>query len=313
MIKRREEAQAMQAHVRSYSNDVGDATLTDYDLFPGVRLSYCSVHMDRLDIGDAAQGDLIEIHHCREGRIEQEFEDHFFYLTPGDLSIAIRTHAVKAFSFPLRHYHGVTITIDTRVAPACFSALLDDVQVQPMEVARKLCGDRQCHIIRGERYVEHIFSELYSVPENIRAGYMKLKVLELLLVLHGLNPAPRPEDEIALSRFQVQLAKRAAAHLSAHMDRHITIAALARHFNVSETHLKLAFKGVFGVPIFSYMRIQRMQMAAQLLIHSDRSIADVAAESGYENSGKFSAAFREITGESPSGYRRAHSKRVKSR
>ena len=180
-------------------------------------------------------------------------------------------------------------------------------------MARKLCGNRQCHIIRGERYVEHIFSELYSVPENIRAGYMKLKVLELLLVLHGLNPAPRPEDEIALSRFQVQLAKRAAAHLSAHMDRHITIAALARHFNVSETHLKLAFKGVFGVPIFSYMRIQRMQMAAQLLIHSDRSIADVAAESGYENSGKFSAAFREIMGESPSGYRRAHSKRVKSR
>ena len=305
--------QATQASVRSYSNDVGDATLTDYDLFPGVRLSYCSVHMDRLDIGDAAQGDLIEIHHCREGRIEQEFEDHFFYLTPGDLSSAIRTHEVKAFSFPLRHYHGLTIAIDTHVAPACFSALLDDVQVQPMEVARKLCGNRQCHIIRGERYVEHIFSELYSVPENIRAGYMKLKVLELLLVLHGLNPAPRPEDEIALSRFQVQLAKRAAAHLSAHMDRHITIAALARHFNVSETHLKLAFKGVFGVPIFSYMRIQRMQMAAQLLIHSDRSIADVAAESGYENSGKFSAAFREIMGESPSGYRRAHSKRVKSR
>ena len=303
----------MQASVRSYSNDVGDATLTDYDLFPGVRLSYCSVHMDRLDIGDAAQGDLIEIHHCREGRIEQEFEDHFFYLTPGDLSIAIRTHEVKAFSFPLRHYHGVTITIDTRVAPACFSAFLDDVQVQPMQVARKLCGNRQCHIIRGERYVEHIFSELYSVPENIRAGYMKLKVLELLLVLHGLNPAPRPEDEIALSRFQVQLAKRAAAHLSAHMESHITIAALARHFNVSEIHLKLAFKGVFGVPIFSYMRIQRMQMAAQLLIHSDRSIADVAAESGYENSGKFSAAFREIMGESPSGYRRAHSKRVKSR
>ena len=49
----------MQAHVRSYSNDVGDATLTDYELFPGVRLSYCSVHMDRLDIGDAASFEFI--------------------------------------------------------------------------------------------------------------------------------------------------------------------------------------------------------------------------------------------------------------
>lgn len=33
------------------------------------------------------QGNLIEIHHCREGRIEQEFEDEYFYLMPGEIGV----------------------------------------------------------------------------------------------------------------------------------------------------------------------------------------------------------------------------------
>lgn len=34
-----------------FSNDTGDAVLTIYEVFPGVRLVYNSVHMDRLDMG----------------------------------------------------------------------------------------------------------------------------------------------------------------------------------------------------------------------------------------------------------------------
>lgn len=294
--------------IRTFSNETGDAVMTLYTVFPGVQLIYNAVHMDRFDIGFAAQGNLIEIIHCREGRIEQEFEDEFFYLMPGDLSIAIRSEEVKEFSFPLRHYHGITIIIDTDLAPRCFSEFLDDVRVQPMEVARRLCGSRYSRILRSQQYIEHIFSELYSVPENIRAGYLKVKILELLLVLSGIAPQESRPTGCTLSRYQVQLAKQAAAYLSEHLDRHITILELARQFNVSDTYLKTAFKGVYGVPVFSYMRFQKMQMAAQLLLHTDRAVADIAAEVGYCTPGKFTAAFREVMGETPSEYRRDHTK-----
>lgn len=295
--------------IRTFSNDIGDAVMTVYTVFPGVQLIYNAVHMDRFDVGISAQGNLIEILHCREGRIEQEFEDEFFYLMPGDLSIAIRSEAVKAFHFPLRHYHGITIAINADIAPRCFSEFLDDVRVQPLEVAKRLCGGRYSRILRSQQYIEHIFSELYSVPEAIRPGYLKVKILELLLVLSGITPWEKDQPPVpALSRYQVQLAKQAAAYLAEHMDQRITILELAKQFNVSDTHLKTAFKGVYGIPIFSYMRHQKMQMAAQLLIHTDRSITDIAAEVGYSNSGKFSSAFREVIGDSPSEYRRAHTK-----
>ena len=296
-----------QPRQHTFSNDYGDAEVTVYQVFPGITLSYNAVHMDRFEMGDAAAGNIIEIHHCREGRIEQQHRDQFFYLMPGDLSIAIRSRTLQAYTFPLNHYHGITITVNTDVAPRCFSCFLKDIAVQPLEVAKKLCTDGRSHIIRSESYVEHIFSELYSVPDSIREGYMKIKILELFLVLSGIDPGYQ-EAPPTLSGLQVQVAKEAAAYMAQNMDRRVTIAELSDRLHVSQTHLKQAFKGVYGVPVYSYIRIQKMQRAALMLIHSERPIQEIAGECGYDNGSKFAGAFKEIMGETPTDYRKAHKK-----
>ena len=291
----------------TFSNDTGDAQITVYQVFPGIELSYNAVHMDRFELGAAAEGSIIEIHHCLEGRIEQQHRDQFFYLMPGDLSIALRSRTRREYTFPLHHYHGISITVNTDVAPRCFSCFLKDITVQPLEVARKLCADDRSHIIRSESYVEHIFSELYSVPDSIREGYMKIKILELFLVLSGID-AGAQELPPTLSGLQVRIAKEAAAYMAQNMDRRVTIGELAEQFHVSQTHLKQAFKGVYGVPVYSYIRIQKMQRAALMLIHSERPILEIAGECGYDNGSKFAGAFKEIMGETPTEYRKAHKK-----
>lgn len=291
-----------------FSNEIGDAVLTVYEVFPGVQLAYNAVHMDWFDLGSATQGNVIEIHHCREGRIEQEFHDEYFYLMPGDFSIALRTQRVDAYKFPLRHYHGIIIGIQEDVAKQWFSQFLEDIHVQPLDVARKLCGEKNCFVIRSEKYIEHIFSELYSVPEHMKIGYFKLKILELFLVLSGIDVSRNQVMTHALPKSQAQLAKQAAVYLSEHMERHVTISELSKELSVSQTQLKNIFKTVYGVPVFSYMRIQKMQQAAQLLIHTERAVAEIAYEFGYNNPGKFSNAFQKIMGETPAEYRKVHRK-----
>lgn len=291
-----------------FSNDIGDASLTVYEVFPGVQLAYNSVHMDHFDLSRIAEGNMLEIHHCREGRIEQVFDDEYFYLTPGDFSIAVRSQPVRAYSFPLRHYHGITIGIHEGAARQWLSQFMEDVHVQPLAVARNLCQDRSCHIIRGESYIEHIFDQLYSISDNIKTGYFKLKIMELFLVLSGIDPRQANPETCSLPKSQVQLANQVAAYLSERMESHVTISELSKVFNISETPLKSIFKSVYGVPIFSYMRVQKMQTAAQLLIHTERPVADIACELGYSNTGKFSSAFKDIMGDTPSEYRKAHAK-----
>lgn len=49
-----------------------------------------------------------------------------------------------------------------------------------------------------------------------------------------------------------------------------------------------------------------MQAAALDLIQTEKSVLEIAGECGYDNASKFSAAFKEIMGEAPLEYRKAH-------
>lgn len=294
----------------SLQDERGEARSTVYPVFSGIELICHSVHRDRCSLGSSASGRVVEIHHCREGRIEQQYGDTFFYLMPGDLSISIRETPVSEYRFPLWHYHGISIVVDLAKAPKCLSCFLEDVNVQPLAVAKKLCGDGNCFVLRRDAAIEHIFSELYSVPESYRKGYYKIKILELLLVLSGKDPAAEPIAVSGISAEQVTLAKQAAAFLGENMDQRITVAELSARFHVSQTHLQNAFKGVYGVPVFSYVRIGKMQAAALQLIRTDRSVTEIASAHGYDNASKFSAAFREIMGETPAEYRKMHGNQI---
>ena len=291
-----------------FSNNVGDATMTVYNVFQGVQLVYHTVHMDQFDLNYTAEGNYIEIHYCREGRIEQQFEGEYFYLMPGDLSIARRMEVVRDYHFPLCHYHGISIGINMDMVSDIFLKMLNEMQVQPFEIVEKLCGENNWYTVRSEQDIEHIFTELYSVPDNMKEGYFKVKILELFLTLNGKK---KERQQITIEKFskqQVQLANQVAAYLLEHMNQQITITELAKRFHVSDTYIKTSFKGVYGVPIMSYMRIQIMQAAAQLLIHTEQPIAEIAYEFGYNNTSKFAAAFQKIMGDTPSEYRKEHTK-----
>lgn len=290
----------------SFLTDEGDSRLRVYELLPGTTLTHHSVHAySSYRTGEKGPG-VIEIHHCREGRMECSFENGSLYLMPGDLALTMSDRPLKEYYFPLRHYHGITITIDTHKAPECFSCFLKDVNVQPLKVARRLCADNQFFVIRSREYIEHLFSEMYHVPCESTKGYYKIKVMELLLILSGIDPGENRINTRTLSGSQVMLAKSAASFIASNQDIEMTVPLLAKRFNVSATHLQNAFKGVFGVPVFSYIRILRMNAAALALVTTDKSVMEIAGESGYDNASKFASAFREIMNETPLEYRKSH-------
>lgn len=195
------------------------------------------------------------------------------------------------------------------VVSNAFWRMLMETHVDPMEVVNRLCGGNNCFVLRSEKYIEHLFSELYSVPENIKIGYFKVKILELLLMLSCNEPGNNQMQTHTIAVSQVELAHKAAEYLLENMNQHIKIAELSKMFNVSDTHLKNVFKSVYGVPVFSFVRVRKMQSAAQILVHTERSVMDVASEFGYNNSSKFTAAFQQIMGKTPSEYRRIYGKK----
>lgn len=294
------------AMIYSFTNEHGDSQMRVYNISPGIKLTHHSVHTDRSYLGSSKKGNVIEIHHCREGRMERPYIGGHLYLVPGDLAIEIVKKNTEEFAFPLRHYHGITISINTDIAPKCFSCFLRDVKVQPLKVAYRLCEDRSCFVIRSKDYIDHLFSEMYAVPCENRKAYYKVKILELLLVLSGIDPHENQFSAYAVSNSWAELAKKAASFIADNRGRHITISSLSQKFHVSETHLQNIFRGVFGVPVATYVRVYKINDAALQLVKTDKTVMEIAQEIGYDNASKFASAFHRIMNETPLEYRRSH-------
>lgn len=298
-------------HCESFSiyrsqDSTGDCEVTVYPVFSGIELVYYDVHMQSCDINLAKGREMLIITHCQEGRIEFEYKNgEYLYLASGDLSIQKNTENIRHRYCPLSHYHGVSVAIDMNRVPRCFSCILDDVFVSPEELEMKFCSEKPYSIMRENISIEHIFSELYSVPENIRKGYHKVKVLELLLFLSGLEYKGESEERRYFSRSQVTAAKEAKEYLLAHLDEHITITELADMLGISPTSLKICFKGVYGDTINGYITNYKMQKAAALLKNTDKSVLEIAGIVGYNNGSKFAGAFRKVMNKSPNEYRKS--------
>lgn len=288
-----------------------DVDIAEYDVFPGIRLIYRNIHTRRPECLLPQPEGVLEINHCRAGRYEYEVGDHFFYLAPGDLSISRSAAGMSAY-FPTSHYCGVSVVIDPRCAPDCLSCLLDDVNVKPAALLEKFCGVHDCFIIRSTPHLEHIFSELYSVPDSIKKGYFKVKVLELLLFLSSMDPALSQTESHLCSKAQVQLAERVCAFVCAHMDSRMTIDQLAKVFHVSPSQLKNCFRSVYGDSVYAYIRTRKMQAAAKLLLETDRTILDIAGACGYDNGSKFARAFCDVVGMTPKAFRQSGGAGLKS-
>jgi len=99
--------------------------------------------------------------------------------------------------------------------------------------------------------------------------------------------------------------KRVADYIEAHLTERIRLATLAGLVDLSPYHFARAFKQSFGAPPHRYHSGRRMERAKELLAEEASSVTAVAIALGFAETSSFSAAFRKITGASPSDYRRA--------
>ena len=82
-----------------------------------------------------------------------------------------------------------------------------------------------------------------------------------------------------------------------------TIAALAHEVGLSRSVLAERFRHFLGEPPITYLMRWRLQLGARLLQTTNRSVADIAAEVGYESEPAFNRAFRREYGAPPARFR----------
>ena len=170
----------------------------------------------------------------------------------------------------------------------------------------KFCADGACFVMRAKDEIEHIFSELYSVPDRLQKPYFMLKVQELLLFLCFVEVNKEKQREFYTSP-QVEIVLDIHKRLISNLQERPTIEELSKEYLINTATLKDTFKGVYGQPIGTYMKVYRMKQAAALLRQTQATIAEIASQVGYENQSKFATAFRDVMKIAPAEYRKQNS------
>lgn len=292
--------------VYQFRNETGEGTITIYEVFPGVALAYNDFHMRYYDSSFRPETDVFCIDHCREGRLEYAAgNDAYSYVEAGDLKLDRRLTHTGRFEMPLSHYHGAMISIDMKVASSSLHEQIQDFPVNLLALRKKYCRDIYPMVIHGSAAIEHIFSELYAVPEKIKRPYFKIKILELLLYLDALEMPEKAEERPYFYKTQVEKTKAIQQFLIQHVDENVTQEELSKRFDIPMTAMKNCFKSIFGATIGSWLLQYRMNQAAVLLkTQRKMSVAEIAGRVGYDSPSKFAIAFRRIMGMSPVEYRR---------
>lgn len=305
-----------------YRDDTGDSHIVVYQIFGCVKVAYISVHMENFDFSfmehQACNGTLsylkekqkewLSVHFCKAGRIEQKRENDFFYLMPGDCSVVWQDKKDKKFHFPLEHYHGISIWMEKEKISETILNCIGEEKLDVAVIIKQLCKEHEFVILRSLEPLKYIFEKSYEVSEAYQTSYLKIKFLELFFVLSQMQGAQLQYKKYAIPRSQAELVKNVTQYISQNLNKKLEIKQLTEMFGISDTYLQKSFWAVYGMPAASFIRVQKMQKAAKLLIHTEQTIGEIAEELGYLNESKFSAVFKKQMGVPPSVFRRERSR-----
>lgn len=121
------------------------------------------------------------------------------------------------------------------------------------------------------------------------------------------NPAvdpPPPNSQIrgGLAPWQI---RKLTTYIDTNLDRSITTRCLAEVARLSAFHFCRAFRDSFGHSPHGYVIRRRMERAQGLMLTTNASLGQIAADCGLADQAHFNKLFRKFAGESPGAWRRA--------
>ena len=287
-----------------FQNANGGGEIHYYRLFDGVSIILLRLEMKsyteiRTQVG------MLEINFCINGRFETGFSmrDRVL-LKPGDMAISRYDgfHGTESEScFPLGYYEGICLEADPKAADAWIARNAPAFRVDFSALRKNLLGGKWYMVCSSGSRCEHVFRELYESAPYADQAYLRLKALELLMLLEHIPQ--KSEADTYSSSEHTALAQHLRDHLLTNREGYVSLAQLAAEHEMSVSHLQKLFKQVYGVPIYRYIKEYRLEQAAVELIRSRKPVTEIAQHAGYDNASKFSESFKKRYGKTPSRYR----------
>ena len=152
------------------------------------------------------------------------------------------------------------------------------------------------------RQILQEYSDLGSMADDAAATYLE-SILNLLTQTKRYQKKPHSRF-IDSSEFS-ELSCRIIRYLESHYAEDFSLDALAEAIDYNKSYLCVAFKKDTRMTIWDCLNTIRIRRAAELIVYSDHSIPQVAAQCGFASVSHFNRVFLKYVGTTPGQCRRA--------
>jgi AraC family transcriptional regulator len=142
-------------------------------------------------------------------------------------------------------------------------------------------------------------------PCRSQSAYVEALGIALAHELARMNEAGSSEVSGMRGGLPGWQQKKLAQYIEEHLADEILLSSLARLVQLSPFHFSRAFKESFGIPPHRYLTSQRIERAKALLAERKLSVTEIGLGVGFSETSSFTSAFRKVTGETPTAYRRS--------
>jgi len=152
-------------------------------------------------------------------------------------------------------------------------------------------GEKETPNVRGELMLSVPGKEGTDAPDGM------LGIEEMLTVLR------RKLSAVMLGRARRREILDLQIYICEHFDEKLTRSSLAAMVFLSENHLSRIFRRETGMSIPEFVRKVRLQQAMYMLRDSDKTIQEIASQTGFLNKVYFREIFKKEYGKAPSSFR----------
>ena len=236
--------------------------------------------------------DVLEIVHSGAGGTLFSEGERVPY-SPGDF-LLIPCRALHGYSETLRGRYRVCF-IDIENLTSHRNTRLDEV------LRHLLRGETALPLVVSSAHpVFPVLSERFAQLERMRAGDMFRQRACVLELLGELTPFFRAAKPLSSQR---RLIQSAVEYLETHSAEALTVDDLCRKFALSKSYFITLFRRFCDTTPIEYLIACRLRRACELL-HTDRSVHEIASSCGFRQPSYFNRQFRAAFGVTPLQYRK---------
>lgn len=249
----------------------------------------------------------VEIYLIDSGRCAMDINNEKFFFKAGDF-VMIFQNTVHSFYLEeknvctFRHIH---------FNPAIFTHWnLTQSEENPLNLmdALLMSRNRHCHL-KADSKISFLITDILEdcgSESLVSSAMANLHMAELLLYLIKLSHPDFSmlEEDGVHTPEHIRYVSYALSYIHENYSGKILIPDIASHLNISPRYLSKVFYQHMNLTILNYINIYRINQAIDLMLNTNFTLTNIAAQVGLKDSQHFSKLFKNTIGLPPNQYRK---------